>query len=114
MTTIAWRVKELAEQRKWNARHLARAARLDEKTVRNILAGRATRVDLDTIASLSAALGVRPGALWAVRPDPLAGWTATAGAAGTAGREDLARVLSGEAAQYDDDPALERALRSSP
>jgi len=52
MATIAWRVAELAEQRGWGARQLAKAAGLDEKTVRNILAGRATRVDLETIARL--------------------------------------------------------------
>ena len=48
--TIYWRVEELAAQRGWGARRLAEEAGLDQKTVRKILAGRATRVDLNTIA----------------------------------------------------------------
>ena len=61
---IAWRVDELAERRGWRARELADRASLDVKTVRNILTGRATRVDLRTIIRLAQALGVEPGELW--------------------------------------------------
>ncbi|MGH7868765.1 MAG: helix-turn-helix domain-containing protein, partial [Candidatus Dormibacteraceae bacterium] len=64
MAAIAWRVHELAGHRGWGTRQLAEAAGLDQKTVRNILRARATRVDLDTIARLSEALEVKPGALW--------------------------------------------------
>jgi DNA-binding Xre family transcriptional regulator len=109
-TDIAWRVEELAAQRGWGARQLAEETGLDQKTVRNILAGRATRVDLNTIARLSQALGVGPGALWDIVPDPAAVWKQTAGAAGEARSSELDEVLAGRWAEHD--PALERALRS--
>jgi DNA-binding Xre family transcriptional regulator len=108
---IAWRVGELAAQRGWNARRLAEAAGLDQKTVRNILAGRATRVDLNTIAQLSRALGVNPGSLWDLEPDPAGAWERTAGAAGEAKPGELDEVLAGGWSEQTD-PALERALRS--
>jgi len=111
MAQISWRVEGLARQRGWGARALAEAAELDEKTVRNILAGRATRVDLETIARLANALGVGPGSLWDMEPDPARAWEKAAGAAGEARPGELDEVLAGswpEAA----DPALERALRS--
>jgi DNA-binding Xre family transcriptional regulator len=111
MTTIAWRVDELVAKRGWSARRLAKTADLDEKTVRNIIAGRATRVDLETIARLASALQVKPGALWALRPDPTDAWDATAGSAGGAGREELLDALAGGGFEHAD-PALERALRS--
>jgi DNA-binding Xre family transcriptional regulator len=111
MSAIAWRVGELARQRGLTVRVLARASGLDEKTVRNIVAGRATRVDLDTIARLAGALGVGPGALWSMRPDPLQAWSATAGSAGRARPDELARALEGDASVLGD-PGLERALRS--
>src|SRR6267154_121639 len=95
MATIAWRVAELAEQRGWGARQLAKAAGLDEKTVRNILAGRATRVDLETIARLSATLEVTPGALWKSRPDPAQAWVSTAGSAGESQPGELDEILAG-------------------
>jgi DNA-binding Xre family transcriptional regulator len=112
MATITWRVGELAARRGWGARRLAEASGLDQKTVRNILAGRATRVDLDTIARLSRALDVGPGALWDVQPDPADAWQRTAGAAGTAGPQELAEALAGTWNEHTD-PALERAARSS-
>jgi DNA-binding Xre family transcriptional regulator len=112
MPMINWRVEELAKQRGWRARQLAEEAGLDEKTVRNILAGRATRVDLNTIARLSRALGVGPGALWDLEADAARAWERTAGAAGEAGPEELNEVLAGRW-QEQPDPALERALRSS-
>lgn len=110
MTTIAWRVGELAERRGWSARRLAKAAGLDEKTVRNIVAGRATRVDLDTIAKLAGALGVGTGALWTVKPDPAQLWHACAGSAGHATSRELEQVLAGGHSELTD-PGLERALR---
>jgi DNA-binding Xre family transcriptional regulator len=111
MTTITWRVAELAERRGWGTRQLARAAGLDEKTVRNILAGRATRVDLRTIAQRSSTLEVTPGALWKSRPDPAEAWTRAAGAAGQAAPGEIERVLADDRSEYVD-PGLERALRS--
>jgi transcriptional regulator with XRE-family HTH domain len=111
MITIAWRVGELAERRGWSVRRLAKAAGLDEKTVRNIVAGRATRVDLDTIARLAGALGVAAGALWTVKPDPVQLWQACAGSAGRAAPGELEQVLADGPSELAD-PGLERALRS--
>jgi DNA-binding Xre family transcriptional regulator len=111
MPHITWRVGELAAQRGWGAGKLAEATGLDPKTVRNILAGRATRVDLNTIAQLSRALGVGPGSLWEVGPDSVGAWEKTAGFAGEAGPGELDEVLAGEWSEQTD-PALERALRS--
>lgn len=101
----------MAAQRGWSTRRLAEVAGLDEKTVRNIVAGRATRVDLDTIARLSSTLGVTPGALWTSKPDPADAWLATAGAAGQAQPGELDELLAGH---WPDgfDSALERATRS--
>ncbi len=112
MATITWRVEELAARRGWGTSQLAIAAGLDAKTVRHILTGRATRVDLDTIAKLANALGVEPGALWHTRPRPDANWDATAGVAGEGTDEDLAEVIAGRWSEHTD-PALERATRSS-
>jgi DNA-binding Xre family transcriptional regulator len=109
--TITWRVAELAAGRGWGARQLASAAGLDEKTVRNILAGRATRVDLETIARLSSALGVAPGALWLIRPDPARTWISTAGAAGQAEPGELEEIVAERRPELVDS-GLERALRS--
>jgi DNA-binding Xre family transcriptional regulator len=111
MTTIAWRVGQLAAERGWSVRQLAEAAGLDQKTVRKILSGQASRVDLDTIERLSSALGVGPGALWRVQPDLATVWRATAGAAGSARPEEWDHVLGGRWS-LDTDPALERATRS--
>ncbi|MGA8355178.1 MAG: helix-turn-helix transcriptional regulator [Solirubrobacteraceae bacterium] len=111
MTTIAWRVGQLAEQRGWSVRRLADAAGLDEKTVRNIIAGRATRVDLDTIARLSSTLEVTPGALWATEPDPHEAWLSAAGVAGQAQPGELDEVLAGSQPETLN-AALERATRS--
>lgn len=111
MTTITWRVAELAGRRGWGARQLAAAAGLDEKTVRNILAGRARRVDLETIARLSSTLGVTPGALWMSRPDPLQAWASTSGAAGKGEPDELEQMLADDRGERIDS-GLERALRS--
>jgi DNA-binding Xre family transcriptional regulator len=109
--SISWRVEELAEQRGWGARQLAEEAGLDQKTVRNILAGRATRVDLNTIARLSRALGVGPGALWDLGVNPAGIWERTAGSAGEAAPGELDEVLAGSWSEQTD-AGLERALRS--
>ena len=111
MTRIAWRVDDLAAQRGWGASQLAEEAGLDQKTVRNILAGRATRVDLNTIARLSRALGVGPGSLWDLEDDPAAAWRRTAGVAGDAPPGELDEILAGSWPE-EADPALDRALRS--
>jgi DNA-binding Xre family transcriptional regulator len=111
MSTLTWRVAQLAAQRGWSTRRLAEAAGLDEKTVRNIIAGRATRVDLDTIARLSSTLDVAPGALWGRKPDHADMWRATAGAAGQAQPGELDELLAG--GQWEAfDSAMERATRS--
>lgn len=112
MSTIRWRVEELVAQHGWTVRRLADEAGLDQKTVRNIVSGRATRVDLETIERLSQALGVRPGALWQLGGDPRKAWEETTGAAGRASVEESNAVLSGRWSRQTD-PALERALRSS-
>lgn len=101
----------MAAQRGWSVRRLAEAAGLDEKTVRNIVAGRATRVDLDTIARLSSTLEVTPGALWATEPDVRDAWLAAAGAAGQAQPGELDEVLADHQPEIFD-AALERATRS--
>lgn len=112
MDAITWRVEELASQRGWGARQLAEAAGLDQKTVRNIIAGRATRVDLETIARLSRALGVGPGSLWEIGTDRTDAWERTAGAAGTARPGEIEGILAGDWSE-ETDPGLERALRST-
>lgn len=111
---IRWRVDELAARKGWTARQLAEQAGVDEKTARNILAGRATRVDLETIARLSAALGVPVGPLWrdsTSAADP-SSWDETAGAGGTAQPGELDAVLGGTWGEATD-PGLERAARRS-
>lgn len=109
---VAWRVDELAERKGWNARRLAEEAGVDIKTARNILTGRATRVDLETIGRIADALGVEPGPLWRrshrARRDR---WASTAGAAGIASKEEIDRILRGEDWDVDTDPGLERATR---
>lgn len=111
---IKWRVHELAARKGWSARQLAEQAGVDEKTARNILAGRATRVDLETIARLAAALGVPPGPLWrdsSPAADPRS-WDETAGAGGVARPGELDAVLGG-AWDEGTDPGLERATSPS-
>ena len=108
---LGWRVDELAERRGWNAQRLAEKAGLDVKTVRNIVNGRATRVDLETIRRLVDALGVEPGALWRrTSRSSRDRWASTAGAAGTGRRDEIARILRGDWTEPLD-PVLERASR---
>jgi DNA-binding Xre family transcriptional regulator len=109
---VAWRVDELVERKGWNARRLAEEAGVDIKTARNILTGKATRVDLETIGRIAEALGVEPGPLWRRTHGPARDrWAATAGAAGIATKEEIDRILSGEDWGIDTDPGLERATR---
>ena len=111
---LRWRVDELAARKGWTARQLAERAGVDEKTARNILAGRATRVDLETIGRLSVALGDPAGPLWRdtdAAIDPSA-WEDTAGAAGEARLGELDAVLGG-GWEETIDSGLERATRSS-
>jgi DNA-binding Xre family transcriptional regulator len=109
---VTWRVDELAERKGWNARRLAEKAGVDIKTARNILTGRATRVDLETIGRLADALGVEPGALWRRSAGTLQKdrWAALAGVAGKATKEEIDNLLRGD---WDEttDSAFERATR---
>jgi DNA-binding Xre family transcriptional regulator len=109
---VTWRVDELAERRGWNARRLAERAGVDVKTARNILTGRATRVDLETIGRLADALGVQPGQLWHRRTAPPKDrWAALAGVAGEASRDEIDALLRGDDRVAATDPGLERAAR---
>ena len=108
---IKWRVDELVARRGWTAHVLAERAGVDVKTARNIVKGRATRVDLDTISRIAEALGVAPGALWRRGENRQASrrWEMTAGATGRSTAEELTELLAGR----EDDtttPALERAV----
>ena len=109
---VKWRVDELAERKGWNARRLAEKAGVDIKTARNILTGRATRVDLEKIGRLADALGVEPGSLW--RRDSgtphTDRWAPLAGVAGKGTQEEIDSILRGD---WDEttDPGLERAAR---
>ena len=109
---VKWRVDELAETKGWNARRLAEKAGVDIKTARNILTGRATRVDLETIGRLADALGVEPGSLWrrASGTSLKDRWATLAGVAGKATKEEMDSILGGD---WDEstDPGLERATR---
>lgn len=108
---VKWRVDELAERKGWNARQLAAKARVDIKTARNILTGKATRVDLETIGRLAEALEVEPGALWRQSGKSRANrWARAAGVAGTATKEEMDWVL-GRVADEFPDSGLERASR---
>lgn len=110
---VTWRVHELAARKGWGARRLAEKAGVDIKTARNILTGRATRVDLETIGRLADALGVEPGALWrrSVVTPGKDRWSSLAGVAGKATREEIDSVLRGD---WDEttDAALDRATRA--
>jgi DNA-binding Xre family transcriptional regulator len=108
---IRWRVESLLTERGWSVAQLANIARLDPKTVRGIVDGRASRVDLTTLARLADALAVEPGALFDRGPrEGDERWNRTAGAAGAADAGEMAAVLGGDWTD-DDTPALERAAR---
>ena len=108
---VKWRVDELAGRKGWNARQLAAKAGVDIKTARNILNGKATRVDLETIGRLADALGVEPGALWRHSGQARADrWAKAAGVAGQATPDEMEWVL-GRSGAVDPEPGLERATR---
>ena len=109
--TIEWRVSELVRARGWGARELAREAGIDEKTARNLIKGRATRVDVETIGRVAQALGVSPGPLWRDELSVVERWERIVGAAGHARPGEIDDVLSGRF-DVDIDPGLERATRA--
>lgn len=106
---LSWRVDEILAERGWTVVRLAASAGLDPKTVRNIVDGRATRVDLATIARLSEALEVAPGDLFVVGHERhrRRAWEAFAEGAG---RGEPWEYASDDRMLWD--PALERATRS--
>jgi hypothetical protein len=87
---------------------------VDIKTARNILNGKATRVDLETIGRLARALEVDPGQLWdADRPITAAErFAAVAGSAGRATKHEMDWVL-GRRKDALPISALERATRKA-
>src|SRR5207248_6411378 len=101
---VKWRVDELAERKGWNARRLAEKAGVDIKTARNILTGRATRVDLETIGRLADALGVEPGSLWrrSGGPSQKNRWAGLAGVAGKAKKEEMDGIFRGDSDESTD------------
>jgi len=109
---VRWRVDELVERRGWSARQLAERAGLDVKTVRAIVTGRATRVDLETIGRLADALGVAPGELWRQSTQLRVAhrWEAVAGSGGHATREEMEWVLGRMRDEFPES-GLERATR---
>ena len=58
-----WRVREIAEPERWNAKKLAEATGLAYGTVYAIWTNRATRVDFKTLEALARVLKVAPGDL---------------------------------------------------
>ena len=60
---IRWRVREIAEPERWNAKKLAEATGLAYGTVYPIWTNQATRADLKTIEAIARVLGVKPGDL---------------------------------------------------
>jgi DNA-binding Xre family transcriptional regulator len=60
---IRWRVREIAEPERWNAKKLAEATGLAYGTVYAIWTNQATRVDFKTLEALARVLKVRPGEL---------------------------------------------------
>ena len=60
---IRWRVREIAEPERWNAKKLAEATGLAYGTVYAIWTNQATRVDFKTLEALARVLKVAPGEL---------------------------------------------------
>jgi DNA-binding Xre family transcriptional regulator len=58
-----WRLREIAEPQRWNARKIAQATGLAYNTVWGIWANRSKRADLETMDTLAKLLGVAPGDL---------------------------------------------------
>ncbi len=70
----AWRVREIAEPKRWNAKTLSEATQLAYGTVYSIWTNKATRVDFDTLYRIAFVLGVGPadlfgaGKIWRIDP----------------------------------------------
>ena len=60
---MAWKVKEVAEERGLNAHQLAQRAELAYTTVRGVWHNESTRVDMQTLQKLARVLQVEPGEL---------------------------------------------------
>ncbi len=58
-----WRLREIAEPERWNAKRLAEATGLAYNTVWGIWTNKSKRADLETLATLARVLGVQPSAL---------------------------------------------------
>lgn len=58
-----WRLREIAEPERWNAKKLAEATGLAYNTVWGIWTNRSKRADLDTLATLARVLKIQPGDL---------------------------------------------------
>jgi DNA-binding Xre family transcriptional regulator len=66
MSSIRWRLRELAEPERWNPNKLAETTGLAYHTVWAIWHNKAKRADLATIATLATTLNVTPGDLLAL------------------------------------------------
>jgi len=60
---LRWRLREIAEPERWNAKKISDATGLTYRTVHGIWANRSKRADLDTIEALARLLKVAPGEL---------------------------------------------------
>jgi len=58
-----WRLKEIAEPERWNARKIAEATGLAYNTVWGIWTNKSRRADLDTLDVLAKLLKIEPGQL---------------------------------------------------
>jgi DNA-binding Xre family transcriptional regulator len=58
-----WRLRELAEPERWNAKKLAEATGLAYNTVWGIWRNTSKRADLDTLEALARVLKIAPGEL---------------------------------------------------
>ncbi len=61
---MRWRLREIAEPERWNAKKLAEATGLAYTSVYGIWTNRSKRADLDTIAALARVLKIQPGELF--------------------------------------------------
>lgn len=58
-----YRLREIAQPERWNAKKLAEATGLAYNTVYGIWANKTTRADLEALARLARVLGIQPGQL---------------------------------------------------
>ena len=74
-----WRLREIAEPERWNAKKLSEATGLAYNTVWGIWTNKSKRADLDTLATLARVLKIRPGDLISdLDPEDLRGKVMTA------------------------------------